>query len=219
MSRDQVILHSSFDPTTLKFSPLAKTSKGGKIVYISLPGDARVKVQTPTLSAPFGISTFDEASTGTQSFSLDASFRGYENDTKIKGFMDKCRQIDSVLLDVASERSKEWFGGKAMSADVVRELMRKQVRDANDPTKYAPTMRLKILPTTEFYDADQEAVDMSYITKGTTFKAIIELSAVWFINRQFGCTWRIAQMQILSRPDKLTGFAFQAEDGDADGDV
>lgn len=219
MSRDQVILHSSFDPTTLKFSPLAKTSKGGKIVYISLAGDARVKVQTPILSAPFGISTFDEASTGTQSFSLDASFRGYENDTKIKGFMDKCRQIDSVLLDVASERSKEWFGGKAMSADVVRELMRKQVRDANDPTKYAPTMRLKILPATEFYDTDQEAVDMSYITKGTTFKAIIELSAVWFINRQFGCTWRIAQMQILSRPDKLTGFAFQAEDGDADGEA
>jgi hypothetical protein len=59
---------------------------------------------------------------------------------------------------------------------------------------------------------------MSYITKGTTFKAIIELSAVWFINRQFGCTWRIAQMQILSRPDKLTGFAFKTED-DEDADT
>jgi len=212
MSRDQVILHSAFDPTAIKFSPLAKTSKGGKIVYLSFAGDARVKVQTPILSAPFGISTFDEASTGAQSFSLDASFRGYETDAKIKGFMDKCRQLDEVLLTTASERSKEWFGGKAMSADVVRELMRKQVRDATDPTKYAPTMRMKILPTTEFYDADAEATDMSYITKGTTFKAIIELSAVWYINRQFGCTWRIAQMQILSRPDKLTGFAFKTED-------
>jgi hypothetical protein len=213
MSREQVILHSAFDPSAIQFSPVAKTSKGGKIVYVNLEGDVKVKVQTPILSAPFGISTFDEASTGTQTFSLDASFRGYDTDPKINAFLEKCRQVDKLLLTTATERSKEWLG-KAMSADLVGELMRKQVRDASDPTKYAPTMRLKITPSTEFYDANQEQVDMSYIQKGSTFRAIISLSAVWFINRQVGLSWRIEQMHIITRPDKLAGFAFQ-EDEDA----
>jgi len=213
---DQIVLHSAFDPASIQFQPIGKTAKGGKIVYINFAENKRIKLQTPVMSAPFGISTFDEASTGTQTFSLDASFNGYQTDPKIAGFLEKCKALDEHVLATAVTRSKEWFG-KAMERDVIANFLRPTVKEASDPTKWAPTIKFKIAmrngaPSTEFYDEFQNDVDMTYITKGTTFRAIIELSSIWFINKTFGCTWRLAQVAVASRPDKLSGFAFKMEE-------
>lgn len=215
----EVMLHSSFNPAEIKFAPISKTSKGGKIVYLALPADKRIKVQTPVLSAPFGVSSFEDAAAVTQSYSIDASFRGFETDPKIAGFLTKCRAFDEHLLQAAADKSKEWLG-KAMTKELAAEFFRKTVREANDPSKYAPTMKLKIAmkdgrPSSEFYDEHQEPVGMDYIVKGTTFRAIIELSSIWFINKTFGATWRLAQLAVVSRPDRLAGFAFQPEDDEA----
>lgn len=207
---DSITLHSAFEPSAIQFGPLSKTSKGGKIVYLNFPHKQRIRVQTPIMSAPFGISTFDDPSGGQQSFSLDASFRGTEK----TGFLEKCRALDTLVLETAASRSKEWFG-KAQSVDVVGELMRKIVRDPNDP-KYAPTMRLKITPTTDFYNETEEQVDMAYIVKGTSFRAIVELSSVWFVGKSFGVTWRVVQLAVVSRPEQLTSYAFQVDEEDVE---
>lgn len=212
---DNVMLHSSFEPANVKFAPLSKTSKGGKIVYFNLPNTHRITIQTPVMSAPFGVSTYDDASDGRRSYSLDASFKGCDTNPKLASFLKKCRAFDERLIDVATENSKTWFGN-VMSRDMTSVLFRKSVREATDPTKYAPTLRLKITPNTEYYDEQQNRVGMEYITKGTTFRAIVELSSVFFVNKQFGVTWRIVQLAVTSRPDKLTGFAFQDEDEDMD---
>lgn len=208
---DAITLHSNFDAASLVFSPVAKTSKGSKIVYISGPNNARLKIQTPVLSAPFGISSFDDVSSGGKSYSLDASFKGYDSNAKIGGFLEKCRGFDERLLQEGTANSKSWLG-KAMGPELVAEFMRRCIREANDPAKYAPTMRLKITPTTEFFDEHHNPCAMDYVTKGTSFRAIIEVSSVYFVNKNFGVSFRIAQLAVVNRPDRLNGFAFQGED-------
>jgi hypothetical protein len=207
---DAITLHTAFEPSSVKFSPIAKTSKGGKIVYLNFPNTQRIVLQTPVMSSPFGVSTYDDASDGKRSHSLDASFKGYEANTKLDSFLTKCRGFDELLIDTATENSKAWFG-KDMSKDMISVLFRKSIRDANDP-KYAPTLRLKISPNTEYYDEHQNKVDMDYIVKGTSFRAIVELTSVFFVNKQFGVTWRIVQLAVTSRPDRLSGFSFQGDD-------
>lgn len=207
---DAITLHSSFEPSTIKFSQVSKTNKGGKIIYLSFPNNERIKIQTPVMSAPFGISTYDDANNG-QSHVLDASFKGYDTNPKLEGFLGKCREFDDVLLATATENSKAWLG-KAMTKEVTAEFLRRSVREANDPSKYAPTLRMKITPSTEFYNERQETTTMDYVTKGTSFRAILELASVWFVNKNYGVTWRVAQLAVVSRPDRLTGFAFRGED-------
>lgn len=214
MDASAITLHSNFEPTSIKFSPMSKTSKGGKIVYINFPNSQRIVLQTPVMSSPFGISTYDDASDGRRSYSLDASFKGCDTNPKLAGFLEKCRGFDDLLIETAAQNSKAWFG-KDMSKDMVAVLFRKSIRDPSDP-KYAPTLRLKITPNTQYYDEHQNKVDMDYIVKGTSFRAIVELSSVFFVNKQFGVTWRLVQLAVTSRPDRLTGFAFQ---GDEDEDM
>jgi len=205
---DLVTLHSAFNPSLITFAPVSKTSKGSKIVYLNYNA-SRLTLQTPVMSAPFGVSRFEDATNGS-SFSLDASFRGLESNDKLAGFLAKCREFDDVILTTATRESKAWFG-KEMSRELVGEFYRTLVREPSDP-RYAPTMRLKLTPNTEVYDENHNVVDQAYITKGCTFRAIVEPNSVFFVGKNFGVSFRIAQLAIVSRPDGLSGFAFKMDE-------
>ena len=212
-----IILHSDLIPSEhLQFSPMQKTPKGQKVVYINNPNNkARVRVQTPIMRAPFGLSRFDDATTGNASYSLDLSFNGRDQNVKLDKFLGTCRALDEYVLNVAEERSEEWFG-KKMSRDILREFHRPVVRDASDPSKYEPTVRLKVTPYSEVYDEERSRVEMDSLVKGCTARAIFEPS-FWMIGKSFGISLRIIQVAIVSRPSDISGFAF-AEDGDATGE-
>jgi len=208
-----IILHSDLIPNEhLSFSPMQKTSKGQKVVYVNNPkSKARVRIQTPIMRAPFGLSRFDDTNTGNASFSLDLSFNGRDTNPKLDKFLQTCRALDEYVLDVAEERSEEWFG-KKMSRDILREFHRPVVRDASDPSKYEPTVRLKVTNYSEVYDESRSRVEMDSLVKGCTARGIIEPS-FWMIGKSFGLSLRIIQVAIVSRPSDIAGFAF-AEDGD-----
>lgn len=213
MSSAAIILHSEFAPKDdVKFSPVQKTAKGSKIVYVNGRHGGKVRLQTPVMSAPFGVSKFDDTSTGNSSYSLDLSFRDMDTEPKIKAFHDTCRQFDDHILDTAVANSKEWLG-KEMSRDIVKEFYRSVVRDPSND-KYKPTIRLKISPYSEFYDENHNRVDHDYVTKGSMVRCIVEVST-WFVNKSFGVSLRILQGQVVSRPVGISGFAF-ADDGTED---
>lgn len=220
----QIVHHAQFEPASVRFATTpAKTNRGSKIVYVNFDNGQRVRLQTPIMSAPFGVSSYDEPSTGNTSYSLDGSFRGHESNPPLQAFLTKCRELDETLASEAAKHSKEWFG-KTISLDAVRELTRKLVKDPADP-KYAPTIRLKIptdaqgRPTCEVYDEKGNLVDLNYIVKGSTFRAIVEASSVWFVAKQIGITLRVVQIGVMSRPSgadsqKVSGFSFVDGDGD-----
>lgn len=214
-----VSLYSTFNATDLQFGPLEKTKKGGKMVGLSAGGKRRIVIQTPVVALPFGVTPYQEATTGEiQSYSMDISFRNLDTDPRIADFLARMRQLDDVMLDTAVAHSKEWFG-KAMSKDVVREFIRKLVKESGNG-QYPPVMKVKVptsggQPTAQFYDEDRKPVGIDYITKGSTVKMILELSPVWFVNKNFGVTWRLVQAAVVSRPRRLDAYAFADDEADA----
>lgn len=217
------IHHSKLDISTIDFAKTpAKTNKGSKIVYVNFKDGNRVRFQTPIMTAPFGISSFDEQSGG-KSYTLDGSFRNYDTNQVLADFLSKLRSLDNRLLEAAAENSREWFG-KASSKDVLSELMRKLVREPNDP-KYAPTIRFKVstgqggAPATMFFDENRNPVGMDYLVKGSSFRAIVEVSSVWFVQKSFGITLRVLQVAVTSRPanrvlESSNEFGFVDDEGD-----
>jgi hypothetical protein len=221
-----VLLASSFTPTDIKFSGLEKNKKGGKVVFLSIPdatgAKQRITLQTPVVSVPFGVTPYQEANTGEiQSYSVDMSFRGTDTDPRIAEFLAKMRQMDDILLDAAVVNSKEWFG-KQMSKEIVSEFYRHIVKEPTNP-QYAPVMKAKVQlnngePTAAFFDEQRQPRSIDYISKGSTVKMILELDRLWFVNKNFGATWRLLQCAVCSKPRRLEGYSFQ-DDGDDDEDL
>lgn len=208
-----VLIPSEFSPADLSFSTLEKNKLGGKQVFVSRTGTkSKILLQTPPLSLPFGITSYTDASTGSvQSWSMDVSFRGHETDPAIAEFLAKMRALDEALVDVATERSADWFG-KPMGREIVSEFTRKFVKEPSNP-QYAPIMRLKIpcvngIPQTKFYDENRQPVSMEYVAKGSSVRIILELSPVWFLNKNLGCTWKALQCAVTSRPRVIDEYAF-----------
>jgi hypothetical protein len=243
-----IILANAFDPKTVTFSTLEKNKKGGKVIFIGIP-DAngqrqRITLQTPALALPFGVSPYTEASTGeVQSYSLDVSYRGADANPKVAEFLARMRELDDVLLDVAVENSKEWFG-KKMSKEILSEFYRKLVKDSATPGQYPPVTKFKVytfgfthahtwavthcpparvvqvqlqdgMPTAKFFDEKRQQCGIEYLSKGSTVRCIVELDRIWFVNKNFGVTWRVSQAAVATRPQRMDDFAFQA-DGDDD---
>ena len=201
----QPMLASGFTPVTVQFSSLEKNRKGGKVVFVGLPGAdgqrQKILLQTPTMALPFGVSPYQDAATGEiQSYSLDASFRGSDTDPRVADFLAKMREMDEVMLDVAVANSKEWFG-KPMSKEIVAEFHRKLVKDPANP-QYAPVIKFKVQlqngqPNAMFFDEKRQPCDIDYFTKGTTFKGIIELDRIWFVNKVSSLFTRVRVWKLL----------------------
>lgn len=223
MASSKIMLFSAFDPSQLKFSGLEKNKKGGKVVFLGIP-DAltgerqRVTIQTPALALPFGVSPYQEATTGEiQSYSLDVSFRGHDTNPAMGDFMARMRALDEVLMSAAVTESKEWFG-KKMSREIVAEFFRKLVKDPSNP-KYAPVMKVKVPlangePAALFFDEQRRPTTIDYLVKGCTVKLLMEIDRVWFVNKNFGVTWRLLQAAVISRPERLDSYSFLDDDGD-----
>lgn len=212
-----IVLPKNFDCDKLGFDDLKLNSNGGKVVYMKYDGQQRLTMQTPKLTTPFGMSEFRDDKTGTVKYSIDVSFKGANDDSKIQTFYDKMAELDSKIVDFAVDNSKEWFG-KKMKKEIVEELYRPLVKQSKDPEKYAPTMKFKIQNNSkdelmiEAFDDSRQTVDiMDTLKPGSKVRGIIECSSIWFVNKQFGVTWRAVQLEI-TKSDKLSGFSFVTEE-------
>ena len=222
MAAPTVLIPREFAPASLAFSTLEKNRQGGKQVFVSSAGSkSRIVLQTPVMALPFGVTPYQDAASGTiQSWSLDVSFRGHETDPGIADMLALMRGLDDKIVDVATERSVEWFG-KAMSREIVSEFTRKLVKDPANP-QYAPTMKIKIpcvngQETTKFYDENRQLVPLEYVTKGSSVRVIMELSPVWFLNKNLGVTWKALQVAVVSKPRVMEEYAFVENDGQTTG--
>lgn len=204
---------ADFKPRDLVFSALEKNRQGGKQVFVSAVGNkSKIVIQTPAMHLPWGVSVYQDASTGTpQSWTLDLSFRDNED------FLKVVQEMDEVMLDVATQRSAEWFG-KQMPRELVAEFYRPLVRLANNP-QYAPTLKIKVPASNghelaRFFDEEKNPVPLEYVTKNSKVKVIAELSPVWFLNKQVGITWKAVQVAVVERTRNFEDFAFRDDEED-----
>lgn len=224
MATQNVMMYTKFDANALTCGECTKNRAGGNQVSLLYNNNRRIVVQTPMMSAPFGLSEYvPENNAGPVKYSIDLSFKGHDTDPKVKQFMDIIRTIDERMVSLAVEHSKTWFG-KQMSKEIVEELYRPLIKESKQPEKYAPTMKLKIRPSRntndpfgdiQAFNSDKEPFHMKDFQAGSGVKCIIDFSPIWFVNKQFGMTLNLVQIEVKTMPaGKLQGFAFQSDDED-----
>jgi len=153
-------------------------------------------LQTPKLRVPFGMTT-QEHEGGNSSYSIALSFDNYKAENCIENeFVKGIEAIDDHVKRLATENSKLWFK-KAMKYEVIEELYRSSIKYSDE---WPPLMKGK-LPywsgkfACEFYDNHRNKGDSALITNNCMTICLLQLTSLWFMDRQFGCYWTIKQVQ------------------------
>lgn len=184
---------------------------GRKISLCTVEGKP-ARIQLPRMYMPFGMSGFTPA-VGNTKWNVDFSMKGYDEDGNyVKSFYETMLKIETHIIENVAKQSIEIFG-KEMNVDELRPIF-------NSNLKYSegrePKFRVKVdvsgagvIKTGVFNSEKQhmkdEIVDKLYARNSGV--GIAEMCSVYFLNRQFGVTWKLHQL-VVHEPQQLKGFQF-----------
>ena len=237
-----VLLAKNFDVENLKYSELKVMKSGAKSVYINYKGN-KVNLQTPILSIPYGVNDNmqfikkdENRKDEERKYDVTVSFKGMDENPKIKQFHDKMKELENKIIDDAFSNRLVWFknnyGG---NKDVVSNMFTPIVKHDKDKltgeyaNKYPPTFKAKI-PYNSFenkfefdcYDMDNNETNFNDILanlKGGRAQFIIQLSGIWFSAGMFGCSWKIVSAKFQQiNTSKITFVADSDDDNEKDDD-
>jgi hypothetical protein len=214
-----VVYPSNFNSKNITVSAPRQLASGAKQAYLNYSSERLVMQTSVAMSLPFGLNVADKF--GPPEYSVDLSFRGFEQRPELKEFMDVVSQIDEALLTEGVKNSKSWFKAD-LSRDVVKAFYTPSLKYSKDKEgnvlSYPPTIKLKLRKNngefeTKFYDLNGTAYKNvpveDLLVKGVQVTAIVECAGVWFAGSKFGLTWRAKQIAIHKLPEKMGEFAFK----------
>ena len=178
------------------------------------------------MSCPFGLNLYDGGDY--PKYSIDMSFRGMEDNPKLREFHDMIAAIDEQMIEDAVKNSMAWFKKRKQSKEVVKALYSPLVKVSRDKEtgepdgKYPPTFRVK-LPyrdgnfTFEAFDDKKEKIASDdvekWMGKGCQVRCLIRCTGLWFAGGKFGTTWRAEQVKV-NPPKGLAGYSFVDDSDD-----
>jgi len=184
---------------------------GRKISVCTVEGKP-ARIQMPRMYMPFGVSGFTPA-VGNTKWNVDFSMKGYDEDGNyVKSFYETILKIETCIIENVAKQSVEIFG-KEMTVDELRPIF-------NSNLKYSegrePKFRVKVdvsgtgvvktgIFNSERHHLKDEMNDKLYARNSGV--GIAELCSVYFLNRQFGVTWKLHQL-VVHEPQQLKGFQF-----------
>ena len=181
-------------------------------IVISTKQGTPLRVQFPRMYMPFGVSGFTPE-VGQTKYNIDFAIKGYdEEDSYMNKFYDSVRKLEDQIIDSVVEQSEVIFGAP-MTKEQLLPMFNSNVKEApgREPkfrVKVDTTMDDQIKPNV--FDADKNPLSDN-ATNGLYARnsghAIVELNSVYFLNRKFGCTWKLHQL-IVYEPQNLKGFQF-----------
>jgi len=187
---------------------------GAKSVYVNYSG-SKINIQTPVMNIPYGVNDNQKfikddpkRKDEPPKYDLTVSFKGIDENPKIKVFHDKMKELEEKIIDDAFANRLAWFknnyGG---NKDTVSNMFSNIIKHDKDKetgevvNKYPPTFKAKIPYNPleskfEFdsYDMDNKEIDFTeYVSnlKGGRAQFIIQLNGIWFSAGMFGCSWKI----------------------------
>lgn len=183
-----------------------------KKIVLSTKAGTPVRIQFPRLYMPFGVSGFTPE-IGATKYNIDFAMKGYDEDgSYIKMFYGSIRAIEDKIIDAVVEQSHDIFG-REMTRDELLPMFNSNVKESNDRE---PKFRIKVdvdhanLIKANVYDANKNPIKTE-VSNGLYARnsghAIAELNSVYFLNRKFGCTWKLHQLMVYE-PQNLKGFQF-----------
>lgn len=215
-----IVLPSTFNSKAkITISAPKVLSSGAKQAYFNYDGQRLVMQTAAEMSSPFGLNVADKY--GPPEYSVGLSFRGHDQNTEVKQFMDAISFIDEFMINEGVKNSKAWFkdtlGREVVKAFYTPTLKYSKDKDGN-VLDYPPTIRLKLRKfgeefETKFYDNDgtphKDVPIEDLLVKGSQMTAIIECAGIWFSGSKYGLTWRAKQIAIPKSSSKISGFAFK----------
>lgn len=205
------LLPKNVDVSKFKYSEVKTLSNGSKTVYINYGGD-KLTLQTPIMSLPYGIGDWngkeDKKKDEGKKYDLHLSFRGWDENPKLKVLLDKMKDIENKLKEDAFNNRLTWFrddydGSKALVDRLFTPIVKydKDKDTGKVVGKYPPTLKVK-LPydnkvddfTFECTDMDGNDIDFKSVMtklKGAKARLIIQLSGVWMAGGKYGVTWKV----------------------------
>jgi hypothetical protein len=182
-------------------------------IVLSTKEGTPMRIQFPRLYMPFGVSGFTPE-VGATKYNIDFAMKGYDEDgSYINKFYTGLRDIESKIIDSVVRQSEAIFG-KSMTRDEVAPMFNSNIKEALDRE---PKFRVKVdtdhnsLIKAAVFDANKIAIKTE-VSNGLYARnsghAIVELNSVYFLNRKFGCTWKLNQL-VVYEPQNLKGFQFQ----------
>ena len=181
-------------------------------VVLSTKQGTPLRIQFPRLYMPFGVSGFTPE-VGPTKYNIDFALKGHDEDgSYIKSFYEGIKGIEDKIIDSIVNQSEKIFGSHMSKEDLI-PMFNSNVKQSPDRE---PKIRVKVdtdhqdMIKAGVYDSDKNAVKTE-VTNGLYSRnsghAIVELNSVYFLNRKFGCTWKLHQL-IVYEPQNLKGFQF-----------
>ena len=182
-------------------------------IVLSTKEGTPMRIQFPRLYMPFGVSGFTPE-VGATKYNIDFAMKGYDEDgSYINKFYTGLRDIESKIIDSVVRQSEAIFG-KSMTRDEIAPMFNSNIKEALDRE---PKFRVKVdtdhnsMIKAAVFDANKIAIKTE-VSNGLYARnsghAIVELNSVYFLNRKFGCTWKLHQL-VVYEPQNLKGFQFQ----------
>ena len=182
-------------------------------IVLSTKQGTPLRVQFPRMYMPFGVSGFTPE-VGPTKYNIDFAVKGYDEEgSYMKKFYESLKALEDKIVDAVVGQSEVIFGS-TMTKEELLPMFNSNLKETPDRE---PKFRVKVDTTIEdlikanVFDADKnplkdEAKNGLYARNSG--HAIVELGSVYFLNRKFGCTWKLYQL-VVYEPQNLKGFQFQ----------
>lgn len=173
-----------------------------KKISISNKEDKPLRFQIPRMYMPFGISGFVPKS-GPTKWNIDFSMKD------VQGFLDFVRIFESSVIEEVSKQSVDIFGHQKSVEELVPMFNSSIKEDSSG--NWESKFRVKIDENADIFNQNEIKFEEEFTNNmfsRHTGLAIVEVTSVYFINKQFGVTWKVYQLKTYE-PQMLKGFAFR----------
>jgi hypothetical protein len=187
-------------------------SYDGRKICLSNKDGKNVRIQTPRMYMPFGISGF-QPQVGATKWNLDFSMKGYDEEGNyVKNFYETLQEVEKRIIETVSLQSVDIFG-KHMSVDELLPMFNSNIKHSPDRE---PKFRIRVDTTADgdikagIFDSEKKSINSKVENKlysRNSGVAITEMNSVYFLNRKFGVTWKLHQL-VVHEPQQLKGFQF-----------
>ena len=154
----------------------------------------KIIIKTPKMIVPFVPKEF-ESTTGKKSYRMSLSFStltNLYNDEDIKKFFLFIKKIDAENEDIIDSNRNKWNLPPKL-------FYRKCIQNLGDDFPCHLNINLPHDATYGFlfdiYDENAQKTTLESIKKRSIVSAVLELTDMWFTDKEFGANWNVLQMR------------------------
>jgi hypothetical protein len=215
-----IVKASDFTPSTqMIYGKPIVNKKGGKSINILNSSTKKwLTVHTPEMMTWGVNSRVNDDGTTVYDMSLQFPREEFES-PETQALKSMMMEMEEKIIQDAFTNSRDWFGKKYSSIDVLRELWTPMLKfptnkeDGSKDMTRPPTLKVK-LPIYkdeakfDLFDTNSRAIypnedgntPDALVQKGAKVWTVITSGGIWFANGKFGVTWKLNQA-IVKPPD------------------